>query len=215
MLLLNALTGALAFSVVTVSPLANRTTTNKSTPSAHASAESLMGQTAYVPTDQRDTADFEPRIASRAWRAIVLHHSATSGGSVDSIDTAHRRQEDSSGKAWLGIGYHFVVGNGRPMADGEIQPTFRWVQQLPGAHAGRREYNDDGIGVCLIGNFEETPPTERQVAAVGNLLSILARRYAIPRERIVGHHDVQATRCPGRLFPLDELLAAVPREQPF
>jgi hypothetical protein len=152
---------------------------------------------------------FEPPLASRAWKSIVLHHSATSGGNVESIDAAHRRNRDRSGNPWLGIGYHFVVGNGQKMADGEIQSTFRWQKQLPGAHAGVREYNELGIGICLIGNFDEMAPTDRQLAALGELLKSLAGRYAIPRERLVRHQEIQATLCPGRLFPWEQVRGAV------
>ena len=61
------------------------------------------------------------------------------------------------------------------MADGEIQPTFRWQQQLAGAHAGSRDYNEHGIGICLIGNFDEQAPTDRQLAAVGELDSLVGQ----------------------------------------
>ena len=81
--------------------------------------------------------DFQPAARERSWNSIVLHHSATAGGSVESIDAVHRRQKDAAGRPWLGIGYHFVIGNGHSMDDGQIRPTFRWHQQLAGAHAGR------------------------------------------------------------------------------
>lgn len=150
--------------------------------------------------------------AARDWDCIVLHHSATSGGSVEAIDAVHRRQRDSAGKPWLGIGYHFVVGNGHSMADGEVQPTFRWRQQLAGAHAGRRQQNEHGIGICLVGNFDEAPPTERQLAALGDLLQALSDRYSISRTSVLRHQDVHATQCPGRLFPWEQVLADVPEK---
>jgi len=62
---------------------------------------------------------------------------------------------DRSGKPWLGIATHFVVGNGQKWVDGEVQATFRWHKQLPGAHAAYRDHNDNGIGICLIGNFDQ------------------------------------------------------------
>lgn len=158
----------------------------------------------------RRSRDFEPAVAARDWKSIVLHHSATSGGSVESIDAVHRRQKDAEGKPWLGIGYHFVVGNGRRMGDGEIRPTFRWRKQLPGAHAGRREENERGIGICLIGNFDAAAPTAKQVAAVRVLVKTLAARYGIPRRRVLRHQDVAATLCPGRLFPWEQVLADLP-----
>ena len=143
----------------------------------------------------------QPALQERDWKTIVLHHSATRGGDVATIDAEHRKHRDRSGNPWLGIGYHFVVGNGQKMADGEVQATFRWHKQLPGAHAGNRDHNDNGIGICLIGNFDQAPPTDRQVAAVRGLVKSLAERYAISRDGLVRHSDVQATLCPGKLFP--------------
>lgn len=154
---------------------------------------------------------FAPARAAREWNAIVLHHSASAGGNVETIHALHRQNRDSSGKHWLGIGYHFVVGNGKQMADGEIQPTFRWNEQLPGAHAGAREYNEQGIGICLIGNFDDAPPTERQWAATRELVQLLADRYAIRTERVLRHQDVQSTLCPGKLFPFEQLRDLVAR----
>jgi hypothetical protein len=185
---------------------ASSTTTTGGLPSAGGTPARKAG----IGSDERDR--FEPPVASRAWKSIVLHHSATDQGNVSSIDAVHRTQKDRRGRPWLGIGYHFVVGNGRQMADGEVQPTFRWLQQLAGAHAGSRDYNESGIGICLIGNFDERAPTAKQLASVRELLQTLARRYAIPRERILRHLDVQATLCPGRLFPWDQAVAGLPRE---
>jgi N-acetylmuramoyl-L-alanine amidase len=189
MLLVNALIGVLAVQVHAAAPADSLPTT---TPAA------------------RSTADFTPLVPARQWNAIVLHHSATEGGSVASIDAVHRRQTDAAGKPWLGIGYHFVVGNGRSMGDGEIQPTFRWQKQLAGAHAGRREENEHGIGICLIGNFDVAPPTTRQLAAVRALVKTLAARYAIKIDRVVRHQDIGATLCPGRLFPWEQVVADLP-----
>jgi len=153
---------------------------------------------------------FQPPVAARAWDSIVLHHSATSGGSVASIDAAHRQQKDAAGNPWLGIGYHFVIGNGQSMGDGEIQPTFRWQKQLAGAHAGERRENEHGIGICLIGNFDQAAPTDKQVEAIRGLVKLLAARYSISRARVVRHQDVHATLCPGKHFPWQQVLAELP-----
>ena len=155
-------------------------------------------------------AGVESSAVPRAWTQIMLHHSATTAGDVASIDATHRRQRDRLGNPWLGIGYHFVVGNGQQMADGEIQSTFRWLRQLPGAHAGTQTHNEQAIGICLIGNFDDSAPTDRQIAAVRNLVRFLAQRYAIPRERLLRHLDAQATRCPGRKFPWELVRGDLP-----
>jgi hypothetical protein len=205
MLLFQIIAGALAVAVVIDLPAATRAATMQSatTPSAKLPTGARSADALPV---VRGGVEFRPHSPARSWKTIVLHHSATRGGSVASIDSAHRRKRDPAGRPWLGIGYHFVVGNGSPMADGEIQPTFRWQQQLAGAHAGNREHNEHGIGICLIGNFDEDAPTERQLSALVELIRSLARQYEISRDRVVRHQDVQATLCPGRHFSVEGVL---------
>lgn len=164
-------------------------------------APSPMAPTPRFPS----TNPWKPTVAERDWEYIVLHHTASSVGSVESIHETHLQRKDSDGNHWLGIGYHFVIGNGNGMGDGEIEPTFRWKQQMHGAHAGDREYNQQGIGICLVGNFDERPPTPAQIAATKRLVSILKTDYNITTDRVVGHGKVKATNCPGKYFPLYEV----------
>ncbi len=149
--------------------------------------------------------DWSPETESREWKYILLHHSATEAGSVAAIDAVHRQRRDASGNPWQGIGYHFVIGNGHGMEDGAIEATFRWDGQLAGAHAGDAEYNSHGIGICLIGNFEESPPTEAQLEAMYTLIEWLKTEYALPSDGLVRHLDVRSTACPGRHFPWEEV----------
>ena len=150
--------------------------------------------------------DWTPSAAPRVWKYLVLHHTATEGDSVASIDQVHRRRKDPQGKPWLGIGYHFVIGNGHGMEDGRVEPTFRWRQQLSGAHAGIGRYNDDGIGICLVGNFEDDRPTDNQLAATKQLIGALRKQYSIARENIVGHNQVKPTHCPGKNLLLKDIV---------
>lgn len=152
---------------------------------------------------------WKPSAQARAWKYIVLHHTATTSGSVDSIHTEHQKKKDKNGNPWLGIGYHFVIGNGKGMADGAVEPTFRWRTQIQGAHAGSsdKEYNELGIGVCLVGNFENEAPTPAQLKSARLLIQTLRREYFVPADSVVPHKDIRAsaTACPGKLFPLTEV----------
>ncbi len=145
----------------------------------------------------------------REWKFIVLHHSATEVGSVESIDAAHKQRKDAEGNPWRGIGYHFVVGNGRGMKDGEVTATFRWTEQSDGAHAGNLQYNTQGIGICLIGNFEVESPTEAQIDSLNQLVRTLRNECRIDPQGIVRHIDIKATLCPGKRFPLEKFKAAM------
>lgn len=152
---------------------------------------------------------WKPTVAARDWKHIVIHHTATGSGSVESIHTAHLKNKDKNGNPWLGIGYHFVIGNGDGMTDGAIEPTFRWRTQIQGAHAGsaNKDYNERGIGICLVGNFEKSPPTPAQKRSVKLLVQTLRNEYRIPAAEVVGHKDIRAasTECPGKFFPMAEV----------
>lgn len=143
----------------------------------------------------------------REWKFIVLHHSATEVGSVESIDAAHKQRKDADGNPWRGIGYHFVVGNGRGMKDGEVAATFRWTEQCEGAHAGDLQYNTQGVGICLIGNFERESPTTAQLKSLQGLVAALQKGCQIDSKNVIRHTDIKATACPGKRFPMDKLRA--------
>lgn len=150
---------------------------------------------------------WRPGVKERDWKYIVLHHTASEKASVESIHEEHLKRKDANGTPWLGIGYHFVIGNGKGMPDGDVEPTFRWRQQLQGAHAGSTDpaYNQQGIGICLVGNFENHEPTASQLVSLKKLVRTLKGNYRVASKNVIGHRDVRATECPGKLFPMQEV----------
>lgn len=146
---------------------------------------------------------WQPQVAERKWRYIIVHHSATDKGSAAFFDRVHRDQ------GWEGLGYHFVIGNGTMnVADGQIEPGPRWREQRGGAHCkvrGRPEFNEYGIGICLVGNFNNGLPSEAQMRSLAALIRRLQARYDIPKSRIQGHGSLKATDCPGKKFNMDDL----------
>lgn len=156
-------------------------------------------------------ASWEPDTPKRDWKWIVIHHSASARGSASIIDEWHRK-----GNHWDELGYHFVIGNGSDSGDGQIEVGSRWPKQKHGAHCkvGNDEtYNETGIGICLVGNFEKTHPSPAQMAALARLVDFLAARYQIDDRHIIGHGGVGETRCPGRYFSLSDLLARLHAER--
>ena len=127
---------------------------------------------------------YPPASVEKGWKAIVVHHSATPTGNMALFDKEHKN------KGWDGVGYDFVIGNGSDSGDGQIEVTFRWRQQVTGAHCRVEPdnwANIDGIGICLVGNFNNTKPTKRQMDSLVKLTDFLQRRYRIPQSRIYGH----------------------------
>jgi len=134
-----------------------------------------------------------PNASPRPWRWIVIHHSATPSGGAAAFDKMHRA------KGWDELGYHFVIGNGTDTRDGQIEVGPRWPKQKWGAHAKTADnrYNDYGIGICLVGNFDVDRPTAAQMRSLSKLVAYLMRTYHIPADRVLGHGDTKPTDCPG------------------
>lgn len=152
-----------------------------------------------------------PTRPNRAWSAIIIHHSATREGNAAIIDKWHREEN-----GWDGIGYDFVIGNGTNSGDGEVETTYRWRGQLTGAHTGGTPgnwANEEGIGICLIGDYNISTPTPKQRAALVRLVRFLQERYHIPKSRVYGHGNTPGghiTDCPGDRFPMAWLKSALP-----
>lgn len=160
---------------------------------------------AHAAEKRRDTTERSP------WQYIVVHHSASPSGNLAAFSRQHRS------KGWDSEAYHFVIDNGKGGPDGHLEVGQRWWMQKHGAHAGRlpsgahkdvrNGYNEFGIGICLVGNFEHREPTSAQLSTLADLIGRLQEECGIPEENIVGHRHVKSTACPGGLFPWSRLFA--------
>lgn len=112
--------------------------------------------------------------ATRPWHGIVVHHSATPTGDVETFRRYHVQV-----RGWEDVGYHYVITR-----DGTVQAG-RPLWKV-GAHARGR--NADHIGICLVG---EDDFTAKQVSALKSLVRQLQATF--PLTRIERHHE----HCPG------------------
>ena len=132
------------------------------------------------------------------WGGIVIHHSGSVSGSPDSLDAEARRV------GLKGLGYHFVIGNGTGMEDGELFVSRRWRDQQFGAHVvgtNADNWNKTTIGICIVGDGERRAPTEAQMARLEELVAMLCKQCGIPREKVYLARDLSKTKSPGQLFP--------------
>ncbi len=147
------------------------------------------------------SAALQPGKAERPWQYIVLHHSAGATGGYDQIDREHRKI-----LGYEGCGYHFVIGNGTDTPDGQIEVGDRWADQKQGVHCRNGKtpaVNEYGIGICLVGNFDQAAPTPKQVAAAAALVSYLGDAL---RDRRRPRRDAwplrqRTDRLPGQELP--------------
>lgn len=135
------------------------------------------------------------------WNKIVIHHSGGPRGSVEMFDRFHRKQGIENGAI-----YHIVIGNGNGMNDGSVQATKRWRKHLPGPQTGNPEVDQKAIGICLVGNFEKTAPTAKQINALKKVLLFLVSKFQIPVKNVRGARNWGAsTLSPGSKFPMDKI----------
>ena len=104
---------------------------------------------------------------------------------IHNIQTYHQETND-----YVDIAYHYLID-----ADGQI------YQGRPDYLAGETETEYDPTGhllLCLLGNFEEQKPTDKQLDALVMLAAHLCLDYDIDPNRIEGHRDLADTKCPGK-----------------
>ena len=142
-----------------------------------------------------------PNAPARPWKWIVIHHTATAFGNEAIVNRWHLD------RGFDEMGYHFLIGNGTNSGDGEVEVGPRWPKQKWGAHTKTPDnrFNDYGIGICLVGNFDVGRPTPAQMRSVEKLVAYLMKTYHIPAQNVLGHGDCKSTDCPGRNLSVAEV----------
>ena len=121
---------------------------------------------------------------------LIVHCSDSEFGDAETIDGWHRA------RGWSGIGYHFVVLNGRRKARGKFRPeddglieTGRPVE-TPGAHC--RGHNKRSVGVCLIGRRHFT--AKQLLKALPYIISVAGLTGEVA---VKGHYEYDSGKtCP-------------------
>jgi N-acetyl-anhydromuramyl-L-alanine amidase AmpD len=129
---------------------------------------------------------------------IILHHAAATNCTVEDVDRWHK------GNGWTCIGYHFFVNKKGEVYRGRKENTV-------GAHAYGS--NTDSIGICAEGNFEKETMPEAQKKAIQELVAYLKDKYGI--SKVQKHRDVNATACPGKNYPFDEIVNYTEEKKPI
>ena len=164
---------------------------------------------------------------------IIIHHSATTDGPgedweairryhmsyrIDGVSVSpeefERRRAAGQGvkfeKPWSDIGYHLGIER----VNGELVVQAGRPMDRDGAHCPQLGMNKVGIGLCVVGNFDEEVPTLELRRTLFDLVLGLMERFGIPPERVLGHREVQAMAgvlpqlrktCPGRLWDMNEV----------
>lgn len=124
---------------------------------------------------------------TRKINMFVIHCAATTP-SMDigkkEIDRWHRA------RGFFGIGYHFVIRRDGSLEEG--RPL-----EKAGAHASG--YNENSVGICLVGGIDEKGNPENnftnaQWITLKRVITMLDQLY--PNSKIVGHNELTNKACP-------------------
>lgn len=155
----------------------------------------------YLTRGVRSAIDRAPVKRGR-WQYIIVHNSGTKQGNARVFENYHRNVR----RMQNGLAYHFVIGNGTSSGDGEIEIGPRWTKQINGGHVASDYLNNISLGICLVGDYNRSRPTEAQLAALDELIRYLRGRVGKTKGKISivkAHREInpKPTDCPGNRFP--------------
>jgi N-acetylmuramoyl-L-alanine amidase len=172
---------------------------------------SLQPISSVIPDSGTDAVLFStlPQVRTGRWNALVIHFSGQGEG------TLHTISQKNASQGRIDSGYHFIINNGRGKPDGEIERGFRWSRQYPGEFGkgpNAEWYNTHALGICLVGNPDQTPPTAHQMRELTWLVRQLQERLNIPTEHVVVQSD---SPHPFKFFPYNEFRAELTQNPPL
>jgi hypothetical protein len=131
--------------------------------------------------------------AAGTYDRLTVHHSgALVNSSVNREDAVAHIDGILTGHIERGygdIGYHFIIDRSGCVWEGRSLA-------YEGAHVyGENERN---VGVVLLGNFEEQLPSDKQLASMTQIVTLLCERYRVKHQRVYGHRDLASSVCPGK-----------------
>jgi hypothetical protein len=135
-----------------------------------------------------------------SWNYIIIYESGEEAASAATLTDGRVTGGSNSAKAAETQSFfHFVIDSAHgsyPTSDGELKVGASWKNQLSGAPSANwpdaRSYlypYTNAIGVCFIGNVSRKPVSERQHAALLQVVRDLQRMYNIPAERVMFQWD--------------------------
>lgn len=129
--------------------------------------------------------------------SIVLHHSLTADGNLVNWNAIRNYHVNELG--WKDIGYHFGIEKVRD----HYEVLVGRMMNETGAHTKQNNMNRQSIGICLIGNFDETEVPPEQYSLALRLVKSLIEVTGVYSGRIYGHREFAGYKsCPGKKFDL-------------
>jgi len=131
-------------------------------------------------------------------RYIIIHHSLTKDSETVSWGAIRRYHTKELG--WADIGYHFGI----EQIGEEYEILMGRMPDQHGAHCKQHNMNTQSIGICCVGNFDDTPPVYEQWMKCLMLCRYIMQIYNIPASNVFGHREFADYKtCPGTKWDMN------------
>ncbi len=124
----------------------------------------------YLRLDPVENAAFRPITTQPAeWNRIEVYYSRTASGNAEDLAVVSHLRDTPRAE------FHFVIGNGKGVQDGQIQYTNSWkIQQTANGI----------IRICVVADLYNSPATDYQVRRATALVEALSRKFGIKTQYI-------------------------------
>ncbi len=132
---------------------------------------------------------------------IIVHHSLTKDSGTVSWGAIRKYHTDPNGEYKMDdIGYHAGVElvTNQDVSYYEILLGRMWDRV--GAHT--KGYNEDSLGICFVGNFDEGDVPEQQMITGAKLIAYWCRLFGLTIHNIFPHWAFADKSCPGKYFSM-------------
>lgn len=126
---------------------------------------------------------------------IILHHSLTKDSGTVSWQAIRKYHCIDLG--WSDIGYHYGIEK----VNDRYEILLGRMLSIQGAHT--KEANKNSIGICMVGNFDDTQVSFAQWLLCLKLVKDLLITFNIPCNAVYGHNEFNPGKtCPGRYWDM-------------
>ena len=162
----------------------------------------------------------------KQWQSLIVHCSAVRDNIIISDFDAIRKFHKSyryqgniinrveankimaSGKKvvfpWQEIGYHIVI----EYMNGGIVIKLGRSLESSGAHCTGQ--NGVAIGICVVGDFNETEPNAETYETLAEVIELLVKHNSVKLDKVYPHSFFATWKsCPGKKFLMSKLMAII------